>query len=145
YVACGIQAGYGRFTLGINLDLAEAAQLSHAFDWVTVGHQANLDEHTGQRHFVLNVRFSIAIGEACHTPIIAFHFRGLRVGHDRDVRQTARLAHQHFVGFQRGRELDQRYFSHDACEVDRGFNTGVATTDHYYSLAFEQWAITVWA
>jgi hypothetical protein len=62
---------------------------------------------------------------------------------DRHVRQAAQLALQHRVGAQLRVELDQRHVRHDAGQVDRRFDAGVAAADHRHALALEQRAVAV--
>ena len=77
-----------------------------------------------------------------HTTV-SRNFSGLGVGVNGHVVQAFEFVHQHRIGFELIRKLNDRDVRHDACQVNGGFNTRVATPNDSCSLAFEQRTIAV--
>ena len=86
---------------------------------------------------------AILVSHAGDIGAIALHFLSFGVRQDAHVRQAPELVHQHGVGAQLRRELDQRHMLHDAGKINGGLDAGVATAHHRHFPTLEQRAVAV--
>ena len=143
HVARREDARHAGVALGVDDDLAEAAQLHRALQELGVGHQADLHEHAGQRQPVLGTGDAVLVDQAVHLLAVTGHLGGLGIEVDGDVGHAPELVHQHLVGLELVCELQQGDALDHAGQVDGRLDAGIAAADHRHVLALEQRAVTV--
>ena len=118
-------------------------QLHRAAQPLGVGHQADLHEHAFQLDPPGLASGSVRVVQAVELASRAGELGRLRLRQDHHVGQAFQLLDQHRVGTQRVAEFQQRHVGHDAGQVDRRLDAGVAAADHRHPLALEQRPVTV--
>src|SRR5690606_7978176 len=131
-------ARQGSLATRIDFDFAMPGEIERSLEPFGIGYQANLDKHPLKLHVVHGSGLTVFVRKPRHLLAIAVDFGGLRRLDNRDVVQAKQLALQHGVCTQRIAELYECDVLHQAGEINRGFDTGVAPADYRHSLALEQ-------
>src|ERR1039457_1119189 len=124
-------------------DFAHAVRGHQFLGYGAVGNQSNLHKDAVECDLVDLLRRPILVAQGRHRLPVAHHLGGACVGDDGDVGQAAQVAHQHLVGLELYRVLDQGYVAADAGQVDAGLDARIAAADHGHALAFVEGAVAV--
>ena len=74
---------------------------------------------------------------------VAPNLSGPYAGQDFDIRKAAKFALEDLIGTELKVKFEQRDVRYDVCEVDRGFDAGIAAADDGDALAFEERTVAV--